>query len=157
MESTNYKIFQCTIRHGYSDSIGDLNEFESELIRYLREFIRDSHTQQVEASAIVEQLNEEEENVIAEPRVSSDSIQPIDIVEPEEEVENEMDLIETAWRNGVVYMCCEIEIMADPNSSILKKAGIRVFNLLRANLEHMRNYMPIPRKRLLKVGITYEV
>jgi KUP system potassium uptake protein len=156
VEGREYRIFTCTIRHGYSDSIGDLTEFESDFIRHLKEYIRHCHEQQVEAAAIAEQSDEEEENTIAVPRVSSDSIQPMDIVESER-VENEVELVETARRNGVAYMFGEIEIMADPNSSMFKKAVVWVFNFLRKNLEHMDNFMAIPRKRLLKIGITYEL
>ncbi|GAU18263.1 hypothetical protein TSUD_176050 [Trifolium subterraneum] len=91
---------------------------------------RHSHTQQIEVATIVEQLDEEEENAIVVPRVSSDSIQPIEIVGSEDEVENEMELIDTARRNGVNHMCGEIEITANPNSSIFRKAGSQVLNFI---------------------------
>jgi KUP system potassium uptake protein len=146
VEARKFRIFHCTVTHGYSDSITDLNEFESELIHYLTEFIKHSQTQQESI----------QENEIVGPRVSSDSIQLMEIVELEG-VENEIEFIETEWKNGITHMFGEIEIKAISNSSILKRTAVCAFNFLKKNLEYRDDFIPIPSKKILKVGMTLEV
>lgn len=148
VEARECKIFHCILRRGYNDVTtgGDSVEFESQLVQQLKEFI------QLERNYMLLQLektisDDEQENAIVIPRASSS-----------EGGENDTDFIEMAWKEGVVYLLGETEIVAGPDSTIFKKIMVITYNFLRKNFQPMDVLMAaIPRKRLLKVGITYEI
>jgi KUP system potassium uptake protein len=54
-------------------------------------------------------------------------------------------------------MLGEIEVVANPKSSILKKIIVNAYNFMRRNFQQRDELMAIPRRRLLKVGMTYEI
>jgi len=74
-------------------------------------------------------------------------------------VQEEHDFIDKALEKGVVYMLAEAEILAHPNSSIFNKIVVNyVYSFFQNNFGgHAQNSMAIPRKRLLKVGMTYQI
>jgi KUP system potassium uptake protein len=74
-----------------------------------------------------------------------------------EGIENEIKFIDMALEKGVVYMLGEIEVVANPKSSILNKIIVNIYNFLRRNFQQRDELMAIPRRRLLKVGMTYEI
>ncbi|XP_016540685.1 potassium transporter 5-like [Capsicum annuum] len=43
VEPREYKVFRCVVRLGYNDQIGKSEDFESQLIDHLKEFIRQEH------------------------------------------------------------------------------------------------------------------
>ncbi|KAJ1390757.1 Potassium transporter [Sesbania bispinosa] len=72
--------------------------------------------------------------------------------------EEEMKFLEKAMEKGVVYMLGEAEVVAHPNSSILNKIVVNcAYSFLRKNFRQGENSMAIPHRRLLKVGMTYEI
>lgn len=90
----------------------------------------------------------------ASVRKSSNFYEPIIIQGPEEEIK----FIDKATENGVVYMIGEAEVVAHPNSSILNKIVVNyAYSFLRKNFRQGEDSIAIPRKRLLKVGMTYEI
>ncbi|KAK2353337.1 hypothetical protein QL285_090968 [Trifolium repens] len=95
-------MLRCIVIHEYCVSIEDLTEFEYEFIRYLKEFIRYSHTQQVESAAIIKQVDvDEEENAIVVLHVSSDSMQsPVCL--KRKELKMIKSLLETSSKKDVV-------------------------------------------------------
>jgi len=89
----------------------------------------------------------------ASVRKSSNFYEPI-IQGPEEEIK----FIDKAKEKGVVYMIGEAEVVAHPNSSILNKIVVNyAYSFLRKNFRQGEDSIAIPRKRLLKVGMTYEI
>ena len=77
---------------------------------------------------------------------------------PIQGAEDEIRFIERAMEKGVVYMLGEAEVVARPNSSILNKIVVNyAYSFLRKNFRQGEKLMAIPRKRLLKVGMTYEI
>lgn len=73
-------------------------------------------------------------------------------------VEEEIKFIDKAMEKGVVYMLGEAEVVSHPNSSILSKIVVNyAYSFLRKNFRQGEYSMAIPRKRLLKVGMTYEI
>ncbi|CAJ2663331.1 unnamed protein product [Trifolium pratense] len=132
VEPRECKMFRCIVRHGYNDVIGDSMEFESQLVQYLKEFII------------------QESNSISQHETTMSS----GVVEG---IENEMKSIGKALEKGVVYMLGETEIVAYPKSSILHKIIVDTYNFLRRNFQQKDELLAIPRKRLLKVGMTYEI
>ncbi|KAL5064229.1 hypothetical protein RYX36_025966 [Vicia faba] len=84
---------------------------------------------------------------------SSNFYAPI-IQGPEEEIK----FIDKAMERGVVYMIGEAEVVAHPNSSFLNKIVVNyAYSFLRKNFRQAEQSIAIPHKRLLKVGMTYEI
>jgi len=72
--------------------------------------------------------------------------------------EEEIKFIDKAMEKGVVYMIGEAEVVANPNSSILNKIVVNyAYSFLRKNFRQAEQSIAIPHKRLLKVGMTYEL
>ncbi|KAK7277034.1 hypothetical protein RIF29_18183 [Crotalaria pallida] len=103
-------------------------------------------------------------------RVSSDSIQSLGVSggakssnnnisnPPIQGAEEEVKFIEKEMEKSVVHMLAEAEVVAQPNSSILNKIVVNyAYSFLRKNFRQREQLMAIPRKRLLKVGMTYEI
>lgn len=73
-------------------------------------------------------------------------------------VEEEMAFIEKAMKKGVVYLLGEAEVVAEPKSSLIKKMVVNyAYSFLRKNFRQGENVLEIPRTRLLRVGMTYEI
>lgn len=182
-----YRMFRCIARYGYNDKIREAKEFERQLIEELKEFIRheqfmlegDSTAQKAEP------VDFENSSILVKdkkPRGSSRST--IHIEEPLEQpveiqsfnaasvtnsssriiptpilgVEEEMKFLQTEMENGVVYLLGEAEVVAEKNSSFFKKIVVNyVYSFLRKNFRQGEEVMAIPRSRLLRVGMTYEI
>lgn len=73
-------------------------------------------------------------------------------------IEEDQKLIQREVDNGVVYILGESEVVAKPHSNLLKKVVVNyIFNFLRKNSRKGEKMLSIPRRKLLKVGITYEI
>ncbi|GLT66553.1 hypothetical protein SLA2020_389110 [Shorea laevis] len=91
-------------------------------------------------------VNEEQEN----KHVDEEKLQ--------EEVEREIEALDEAWRAGVVHLIGENEVVAGKGAGIGKRFLINyAYNFLRKNLRQAENVFDIPQKRMLKVGMTYEL
>ncbi|XP_058743762.1 potassium transporter 5-like [Vicia villosa] len=148
VEPRECNVFRCIVRHGYDDIIGDSIEFESQLVQHLKEFIiqESKYMLEVDETTMCEEL--------ASNKEEKDSIEAMNEVE---EVDNVIKFIDKAFEKGVVYMLGETEVVADPNSSIINKIIVNAYNVLRRNFQQKHELMAIPHKRLLKVGMTYEI
>ncbi|KAK2634731.1 hypothetical protein Ddye_029523 [Dipteronia dyeriana] len=72
--------------------------------------------------------------------------------------EEEMQFVEKAKEKGVVYLLGEAEVVSQPNSSFLKKIIVNYgYSFLRKNFRQGEKVLEIPRTRLLRVGMTYEI
>ncbi|KAF8400102.1 hypothetical protein HHK36_015977 [Tetracentron sinense] len=78
---------------------------------------------------------------------------------PIQGAEDEIQFIQKAMDNGVVYLLGETEVVAEQkSSSLLKKIVVNyAYNFLRRNFRQGEKIMSIPRGRLLRVGMTYEI
>ncbi|KAJ8645985.1 hypothetical protein MRB53_007733 [Persea americana] len=170
-----YRIFRCVARYGYNDVMDEPKEFEPQLLQYLKEFVRQEHL--FLASVYSERLTAPKRTMGTEeslpqhstPRVSSGPILPVVdaqsrnssnrlISGPIQGAEEEVQFIEKALEKGVVYLLGEAEVVAEPKSSILKKIVINyAYNFMRRNIRQGDKVMSIPRSRLLRVGMTYEI
>lgn len=96
-------------------------------------------------------------------RASSDSIHSLEMDSRNSSqnlqgVEEEISFVQRAMEKNVVYMLGEAEVVAEPNSTILKKIVINhIYNFLRRNFRQGENLMAFPRSRLLRIGMTYEI
>jgi len=95
--------------------------------------------------------------------VSSDSIKSFGIVsrvsnQHVQGVEEEIAFVQRAMEKNVVYMMGEAEVVVEPNSSMLKKIVVsHIYSFLRRNFRQGENLMAIPRSKLLRIGMTYEI
>ncbi|CBI27066.3 unnamed protein product, partial [Vitis vinifera] len=128
VEPRDYRMFRCVVRYGYKDVIEGSKEFERQLVENLKEFIR--HEGYIsEARAEVLQQNP--------PR---------------------MQIVQTAQEKGVVYLLGEAEVVAEEKSSLFKQIVVNyAYSFLRKNCRQGEKVLEIPRTRLLRVGMTYEI
>ena len=104
------------------------------------------------------------------PCVSSGSIQSIQVdgkltnsfskmvTSPIQGAEEEMQIIQKAKEKGVVYLLGEAEVVAEENSSLFKQIAVNyAYSFLRKNFRQGEKVLEIPRARLLRVGMTYEI
>ncbi|KAK8939205.1 Potassium transporter 5 [Platanthera zijinensis] len=74
------------------------------------------------------------------------------------EVEEETRFVQKEMEKGVVYLLGETEMVAKPSSSIIKRMAVnRIYRIMRRNFRQGDEAMLIPKGRLLKIGITYEI
>ncbi|KAI3442776.1 Fe2OG dioxygenase domain-containing protein [Psidium guajava] len=77
---------------------------------------------------------------------------------PTQVAEEEMQFVQKAMERGAVYLLGEAEVVAEPNSSLFKKIIVNyAYSFLRKNFRQGEKIMAIPRNRLLRVGMTYEI
>lgn len=106
------------------------------------------------------------------PRVSSGSIQPFNAVRSAnsssdkitgaaaagQAAEEEMQAVEMAMERGVFYLIGEAEVVARKEASLVKKFVINyAYSFLRKNFRQGEKVLAIPRNKLLRVGMTYEI
>ncbi|KAK6160497.1 hypothetical protein DH2020_003878 [Rehmannia glutinosa] len=128
--------------------------------------VSDGKTRKSSASAVhIEETLEQQ----IPTRVSSSSIQSFNAARlentsnrigavPVQGVEEELQFVETAKEQGVFYLIGEAEVVAKQESSLLKKFVINyAYSFLRKNFREGEKVLAIPRNRLLRVGMTYEI
>ncbi|XP_058192096.1 potassium transporter 5-like [Rhododendron vialii] len=77
---------------------------------------------------------------------------------PIQGAEEEMQFVQNAMDKGVVYLLGEIEVIAEPKSSFFKRIVVNyAYSFLRKNFRQGEHVMAIPRSKLLRVGMTYEI
>ncbi|KOM29086.1 hypothetical protein LR48_Vigan635s001100 [Vigna angularis] len=169
------------ISHAY-----DLAKFESELIQNLKAFIQEENYHMVEVevegsgnaieqAAIVESSDKSEAHCSSSRIItnqsalaSPDSIRSLGgsdtklfanfLASSIHGAEEELKFIEKALEKEVVYMLAEAEVVAHPNSSIINKIIVNyVYSFFRKNFRQGQSSMAIPCKRLLKIGMSYEI
>ncbi|KAK2634735.1 hypothetical protein Ddye_029527 [Dipteronia dyeriana] len=129
MEPKDYRMFRCVVRYGYKDKIEEPNEFEKQLVENLIEFIRQEYCMYGSGNGDEVALLEEE-----------------------------VEFVQKAMDNGVVYLLGEANVTAESNSSVFKKFVVNyLYIFLRSNFRQGENHLAIPQGRLLRVGMTYEI
>ncbi|KAK4265104.1 hypothetical protein QN277_026200 [Acacia crassicarpa] len=179
------RMFRCVVRYGYNDRIENPEEFETQLVQQLEWFIREEDqivfraevdqegrvsTEQVGAlarnepesdheviksarSSFSHRIAPEQNNGIS--RASSDSARATPGLHG---VEEEVKFVEKAREKGVVHLLGEVEVVAKPTSSFINRFVVNyVYRFLRNNFRQGVTHMAVPRRGLLKVGMTYEI
>ncbi|PQM35474.1 potassium transporter 5 [Prunus yedoensis var. nudiflora] len=181
LEPREYRMFRCVARYGYNDRVEEPEVFERQLVENLKEYIRhEVHEHFVldggptekteEAGKDGESFNgEESAQQVNLPRVSTGSIQSFNaarsvnsssriVSAPIKGAEEEIQFVQGAMKDGIVYLLGETEVLAAQNSSLFKKFVVNyAYDFLRKNFRQGEQVMAIPRTRLLKVGMTYEI
>lgn len=171
VEPRELNMFRCVARYGYTDARNEKEPFEGLLIEKLKEFIREDfwpsqgtmHITSGEASEIdlsAESVGDDHEN----DNENEDAKQVLDDDEDQKKqqhdvLEREMEAIDKACRWGVVHLIGENEVTAAKGAGIVKRILIDyAYNFLKRNLRQTSDKVfDIPHKRMLKVGMTYEL
>ncbi|XVF72579.1 hypothetical protein PTKIN_Ptkin12aG0132300 [Pterospermum kingtungense] len=155
-------VFRCAVRYGYTDVHNERDSFERTLLERLKEFIKeDNWLSQMEArNGAKTETDTEMEDVFDNKQVEDDQNMKQD-GESEQEAEvvsKEIEFVEQAWQAGVVHLVGENEVVAGKGAGIGKKILIDyAYNFIKKNLRQTDKVFEIPHKRLVKVGMTYEL
>ena len=152
VEPRDQNVFRCVVRYGYIDVRSEDEPFEKMLVERLKQFIindfrfsqRKLSNGKNDGELEVEFFNEEDENE--------------EVEHVKEELEREIEAMDQALHAGIVHLIGENEVVARKGASIGKRFLINyAFNFLKKNLRQTENVFEIPQKRMLKVGMTYEL
>ncbi|XP_009353492.2 LOW QUALITY PROTEIN: potassium transporter 5-like [Pyrus x bretschneideri] len=173
LEPRDYRMFRCVARYGYNDRMGEPKEFEEQLVEHLKEFIRHEHFVLEgeitnEAVSTGQSSNAEESaQQVNQPRGSSGRILSFNtagstsngiVCAPVKGAAEETQFVQEAMEEGIVYLLGQTEVVAGSNSSLFKRIVVNhVYSFLRKNFRQGEQVMRIPRTRLLRVGMTYEI
>ncbi|KAH6827404.1 high affinity K+ transporter 5 [Perilla frutescens var. hirtella] len=141
------QVFRCVVRYGYKDVRNVEDPFERLLIERLKEFIR-------EDSLIMAQKWQGNENENKNENENEDEILKGD----ERGMETEIGDLDRAWKSGVVHLVGEHEVMASKGANLGKRVVIDyAYNFMKKNVRQSNTVFDIPHKRMLKVGMTYQL
>ncbi|XP_050111590.1 potassium transporter 5-like isoform X10 [Malus sylvestris] len=169
VEPKDMNVFRCVARYGYTDVRNENEPFEGLLVEKLKEFIKDSfwisQTNNMHSSANGDttfEIEEEfEDSALANggENGKEDLKQQVDDHDKQQDLlDREIEAIDKAWRRGVVHLIGENEVTAAKGAGIAKRISIDyAYNFLKRNLRQSDKVFDIPHKRLLKVGMTYEL
>nr|KAK2636968.1 hypothetical protein Ddye_031760 [Dipteronia dyeriana] len=152
VEPKELNIFRCVARYGYTDAHDMDGPLELVLVENLKEFIRGDYRR----SQTITNGGESPEAGIESLGEYEDTIQ---VEKIEESIEGEIEVVENAWRAGVVHLIGESEVVAAEGAGIGTRVMINyAYNFMKRNLRHYdKLYDHIPHRSLLKVGMTYEL
>jgi KUP system potassium uptake protein len=157
VEPKELNVFRCVVRYGYMDVRNEQEPFEILLIERLKEFIVDDFWFS-QRMLINNDENNGDHGVDGENDDENKDVKQVDEEKREEAVEREIEALEKACRAGVVHLIGENEVVAGKTAGIGKRILIDyAYNFLRRNLRQTEKVFDIPHKRMLKVGMTYEL
>uniref|UniRef100_A0A0V0I247 Putative ovule protein n=1 Tax=Solanum chacoense TaxID=4108 RepID=A0A0V0I247_SOLCH len=144
-------VFRCAVRYGYNDVRNEEEPFERLLVERLKEFIRDNSILSMNAAKSNRVSTEQSINVELE---SDCEIQEV----ATSSMERDIQVVERAYSVGVVHLVGEQDVIASKGSNVVKRVVIDyAFNFLKRNLRQSSKVFDIPHKRMLKVGMIYEI
>ncbi|CAK9175963.1 unnamed protein product [Ilex paraguariensis] len=159
-QPNDLNVFRCIVRYGYTDIRNMEEPFERMLVERLKEFIRED----LMFSTIIRN-NEECAEKEGEPNgglshgenIENDA-KRVDNEKELEAMEREIEALDKACRAGVVHLMGEHEVVAGKGAGIGKRILINyAYNFLKRNIRQSNKVFDIPQKRMLKVGMTYEL
>ncbi|KAJ8636950.1 hypothetical protein MRB53_011217 [Persea americana] len=148
-------VFRCIVRYGYMDLYNDESSLERAMVDRLREFIRE------ELRALPAKCNSKDllknGSEMDEGETASDQAKEEDI-ERREVVEREVEFVDREYNERAVHLFGVNEVVASKGSSFGKKVMIEyAYNFLKRLLRHSNDLFGIPHKRVLRVGMNYEL
>ncbi|XVF21920.1 hypothetical protein REPUB_Repub12eG0130500 [Reevesia pubescens] len=163
VEPRELNVFRCVVRYGYTDMRNEQESFEWTLVERLKEFIKEStwlsHVL-ISDGKTAKRGTEESDNELVnrEDGHGQDEIKARQVEEDwQETAEREISIVDKAWKAGVVHLIGESEVTASNGSGIGKRILIDAYNFLKKNLRQSEKVFDIPHRRMLKVGMTYEL
>ncbi|CAK9135500.1 unnamed protein product [Ilex paraguariensis] len=159
VQPNDLNVFRCVVRYGYTDAHNEQEPFEKMLVERLKEFIKDdfmSSTMICNNQDCSEKEGETDEASVNGDNVVEDAIRVDN--EKKEAMEREIEVLEKAWDAGVVHLVGEHEVVAGKRAGIGKRILINyAYTFLERNLRQSNKVFDIPRERMLKVGMTYDL
>ncbi|KAI3972868.1 hypothetical protein MKX01_019526 [Papaver californicum] len=139
VEQKDYRMFRCVARYGYNGVVSKSEDFEQGLVKNMKEFVR------YESCLLPNEEKKKYKQVEFIPRLL-------------QEADKEIEFVQKAMEKGVVYLLGETEVVAEENSSKLKQVVVNyLYHFLRKNLRENDKILSIPHRKLLRVGMTYEI
>ncbi|XVF72576.1 hypothetical protein PTKIN_Ptkin12aG0132000 [Pterospermum kingtungense] len=164
VEPKELNVFRCVVRYGYTDMRNERESFEWTLVERLKEFMKEniwlSHALVANGKTTNEKYEEIHNGLVNKEDVGEDHVNGRQLVEEDwqETVERDIRNVDKAWEAGVVHLIGESEVIASKGAGIGKRILIDyAYNFLKKNLRQSEKVFDIPHKRLLKVGMTYEL
>ncbi|CAL9023886.1 unnamed protein product [Prunus brigantina] len=164
VEPKELNVFRCVARYGYTDVRNEHEPFEGLLVEKLKEFIKDSfwisQRNMDDNNGEKFDIKEEEfDDGLANGENGKEDVKQVDDQEKQQDLlDEEIEAIDKAWRWGVVHLIGENEVTAAKGAGIVKRILIDyAYNFLKRNLRQSDKVFDIPHKRMLKVGMTYEL
>ncbi|XP_027366952.1 potassium transporter 5-like [Abrus precatorius] len=157
VEHEELNVFRCVARYGYTDVRNENEPFENLLIERLKAFVAgESFASQravLKDEKIEEKMNGGGDDEYDGVEESGDKEKVV-----VESVEKEVEAIEKAVRAGIVHLIGESDVVACKGASIGKRILIDyAYNFLKKNLRQSDKVFYVPHKRMVKVGMTYEL
>ncbi|KAM1697205.1 hypothetical protein TB1_030650 [Malus domestica] len=168
VEPKDLNVFRCVARYGYTDVRNENEPFEGLLVEKMKEFIRDSfwisqrnnmHSSDGEIKFGIKEEVQDWTLVNSGENGKEDSKRQVDDQDKQQDLlDREIEAIDKAWRQGVVHLIGENEVTAAEGAGIVRRLLIDyAYNFLKRNLRQTDQVFNIPHKRMLKVGMTYEI
>ncbi|MBA0832969.1 hypothetical protein Goarm_017318 [Gossypium armourianum] len=148
--------FRCVVRYGYKD-VREV-AFEETLVTRLKEFIQEEILLQNQMLSTIG--NKAEKGTEPEGEIVERNNDVANAKQVEEEImQQEIEQLQKEWEEaGIVHMIGESEVIAKKEANIMKRIVINhVYNLLKRNVSQREKVFDIPHKRMLKVGMTYQL
>ncbi|KAH6808467.1 hypothetical protein C2S51_029575 [Perilla frutescens var. frutescens] len=137
------QVFRCVVRYGYKDVRNEEDPFEQQLLERLKVFIREQGSIKAEKGVDKMQGSENEDGIGNRDDGA---------------VEAEIRDLDRAWGNGVVHMVGEQEVAATKGANIGKRLIIDyAYNFMKKNVRQSNVVFDIPHKRMIKVGMIYQL
>lgn len=162
VEPRDLNVFRCVARYGYTDIRNEEEPFERMLVEKLEEFIKEDFwlCQTIISKTEIAEGGQGDELVNGYQADQLDEISKLAQQEnqKEAELEKQIETLDQAWRAGVVHLIGESEVVPGKGANIGKRILIDYgYNFLKRNLTQSFKVFDIPHKRMLKVGMTYEL
>ncbi|KAK8975219.1 hypothetical protein V6N11_058264 [Hibiscus sabdariffa] len=146
VEPNELYVFRCVVRYGYTDIHNEEDSLELILVEKLKEFIRENIW-------LAHVINGKKANG-GENKSNNREVEE----EWRETVERDISVVDRACDAGVVHLIGENEVIASKGSGVGKRILIDyAYNFMKKNLRQSEKVFDIPHKRMLKVGMTYEL
>lgn len=173
VEPKELNIFRCVVRFGYTDYAKKDEEevpFERILVKKLKEFVKQeffiTNMMGHQNGDRVEKNEEFKNGLVIENEIDhQDHEDQRNVAEDQQKqhegtLERAIEAIDKAWNAGIVHLIGENQVIASKESGIGKKILINyAYEFLRKNLRQYDSnvFDIIPHKRMLKIGMTYEL
>lgn len=159
VKPNDFHVYRCVVRYGYTDIRNEQEPFEKLLVEGLKVFIREDYMGMAHALDRAEEDCEAKDDGSTKGEDVDDEItKQVEIEKEEEIIDRDIDVLEKAWKCGAVHFVGEHEVIASKGASIVKRIMIDyAYNFLKKNLRQTNQVFDIPQKRMLKVGMTYEL
>ncbi|XP_039036665.1 potassium transporter 5-like [Hibiscus syriacus] len=146
VEPNELSVFRCVVRYGYTDIHNEEDSLERILVEKLKDFIKENiwlaHV--VDGKKAIQGGNEMNGGEVGN--------------EWRETAEREIRVVDKASEAGVVHLIGESEVIASKGSGVVKRVLIDyAYNFMKKNLRQSEKAFDIPHRRMLKVGMTYEL